>query len=82
MVGKGVKRGAVALVPSASAFVSPAGNERTAMSVEREEGRKGGREEGRKGGREEERKRGREEREKERRGDYLKLAESLVRQQS
>ena len=64
MVGKGVKRGAVALVPSASTFVSsPAGNERTAMSVEREGGR--------------------EEREKEkRRGDYLKLAESLVRQQS
>lgn len=64
MVGKGVKRGAVALVPSASAFVSPTGNERTAMSVEREEGRE------------------RKEREKERRGDYLKLAESLVRQQS
>lgn len=63
MVGKGVKRGAVALVPSASTFVSPAGNERTAMSVERQEGK--------------------EEREKEkRRGDYLKLAESLVRQQS
>lgn len=46
MVGKGVKRGAVALVPSASAFVSPAGNERTAMSVEREEGREGGKGEG------------------------------------
>lgn len=42
-VGKGVKRGAVAPVPSASAFVSPAGNERTAMSVGRvgDEGSRG-----------------------------------------
>ena len=40
------ERGAVALVPSASAFVFPAGNERTAMSEAREGGRKGSRRRG------------------------------------